>query len=71
MLTYFSYFVSVSPWKYAWPFVWKKNGIAFTQGWIVPSLVEISTVVLKKFKDRRMDGQTDDIRQAIRKAQRR
>ena len=38
---YSFYFVVISPWKRAGPFIWKKNGIPFTDGWFVPSLVEI------------------------------
>ena len=38
---YFCYFVIISHWKRAWPFI-------FTQGCLVPSLVEIGPVVLEK-----------------------
>ena len=64
---YFRYFLIISPWKRAGPFIWT-NLIPFTQECFVPSLVEIGPVVLeKKMKmwkvyrqtDRRTDGWTD------------
>ena len=48
---YFRYFVIISPWKRAWPFIWTNlNNIPTTQGWFTPSLVEIGPVhvVLEK-----------------------
>ena len=44
---YFCYFVIISPWKRAGAFIWT-NLNPFTQGCIMPSLVEICPVVLKK-----------------------
>ena len=38
----FCYFVIISPWKRAGPFIWPKDAL------IVPSLVEIGPVVLEK-----------------------
>ena len=43
----FCYFVITSPWKRTWSFIWI-NWIPFTQGWLLPSLVEIGPVVLEK-----------------------
>ena len=73
---YFHYFVNISLGKgQGSPF--EETWIPFTQGWFVPSLVEIGPVVLeKKMKmwnvyrrtDRQTDRQTDDGRQVIRKA---
>ena len=46
---YLHYFVIISPWKRAGPFIWTNlNPLAFTQGCFVPSLVEIGPVVLDK-----------------------
>ena len=44
---YFHYFITISPWKRAWPFIWT-NMISITQRCFVSSLVEIDPVVLKK-----------------------
>ena len=60
---YFHYFVIISPWKRTGP-SFEQTWIPFTQGYFVPSLVEIGPVVLeKKMKMwkvyRRTDGQTD------------
>ena len=44
---YFRYFVIISPWRRAWPFIWK-NLIPSTQECFVPSLVKIDPVVLEK-----------------------
>ena len=44
---YFCYFVIISPWKGAGPFIWS-TWIPFTQRCFVSSLVEIGPVVLKK-----------------------
>ena len=41
---YFRYFVIMSPWKRAWPFI----SVPFTKGCFVPCLVEICPVVLEK-----------------------
>ena len=46
-LMYFHYFIIISPWKRVVTFIWK-NWIPFTQGFFVPSLVEIGSVVLEK-----------------------
>ena len=67
---YLRYFVIISPWKKAGPFIWRNP---FTQGCFVPSLIEIDPVVLeKKMKmwkvyDRRRDRRTDDGQKVIRK----
>ena len=45
--TYFRYFVIISPWK-GWGPSFEQTYIPFTQGCFVPSLVEISSVVLEK-----------------------
>ena len=45
---YFCYFVIISPWKKAEPFIWKKNWVLSTLGCFVPSLIEIGPVVLEK-----------------------
>ena len=44
---YFQYFVNISPWKRAGPFIWT-NFNPLTQGLFVPCLVEIGPVVLEK-----------------------
>ena len=44
---YFHYFVNISPWKRARPLIWR-NLNSFIKGYIVPGLVEISLLVLKK-----------------------
>ena len=44
---YYCFFVSISPWKRAGPFIWT-IWILFTQRCIVPSLVEIGQVVLER-----------------------
>ena len=45
---YWRYFLIISPWKTAGP-SFKQTGIPFTQGCIVPSLVEIDPVYFEKF----------------------
>ena len=40
----FCYFVIISPWKRAGPFVW----INFTKGWFVLSIIEIGWLVLER-----------------------
>jgi hypothetical protein len=37
----------ISPLKRTWPFIWKKFRIPFTQGWFVPSLIEIGLLFQK------------------------
>ena len=69
---YFRCFVIISPWKKV-GHSFEQTWIPFIQGYFVPSLVEISQVVLEKkmnekFTDGRTDRQTDDGRQVIRKA---
>ena len=44
---YFHYFVIISPWKRAGP-SFEQTWIPFTQGYFVPSLFEIGSVVLEK-----------------------
>ena len=44
---YFRYFIMMSSWKRAGPFIWK-TWIPFTQECFVPSLVEIGQVVMEK-----------------------
>ena len=43
---YFRYFVTISSFKKAWPFVWNLN--PFIQGCFLPSLVDIGPLVVKK-----------------------
>ena len=47
LLILFYYFAIISPWKRAWPFI-QTNLILFIQGCFVPSLDDISPVVLEK-----------------------
>ena len=46
LLKNFRYIKIIFPWKRAEPIIWKKTWIPFTQGYFVPSLVEIGPVVL-------------------------
>ena len=47
LLMYFRFFGIISPWKRAGPFIWTKLN-PFTRRCILPSLVEIGSVVLQK-----------------------
>ena len=44
---YFRYFVIISPWKRAVPFIWTNSNL-FIQGCFVPILVENGSVILEK-----------------------
>jgi hypothetical protein len=45
---YFYCFAIISSWRGAMPYIWTNLKIFFTQGWFMPSLVEIGPVVLEK-----------------------
>ena len=55
---YFCYFVIISPWKRAYPLIWRKLN-ALPKGYIVPSLVEIGPLVQEEMKMWKVYGQTD------------
>ena len=78
---YFCYFVIISPWKWAWPLIWKKlesssPKVALCQVWLklVAQWFRKRRWKCQKFTDRQTDTQTDtqtdrqtyDGRQAIR-----
>ena len=46
----FRYFVIISPWKKSWGPSFEETWILITQGYFVPSLVEIDPVILEKMK---------------------
>ena len=49
---YFLFFVIISPWKMVWPFIWTNLNPLYQTVCFVPSLIEISPVILEKiFKD--------------------
>ena len=77
---YFHYFIIISPWKRAGPFIWKNlnplhPGILCVKfGWNWPSDFgeedeNVKSLQTDRRTDGRTDGQTDDGRQVIRKAQ--
>ena len=72
---YFHYFIIISPWKRAWPFIWTNlnplhPGILCAKfGWNWPSGSGEEDKNVKSLQtDRQTDRQTDDGRQVIRKA---
>ena len=72
---YFLYYVIISPWKRAWPFIWTNLNplhprmLCAKFGWNWPSGSGEEDEHVKSLQtDRQTDGQTDAGRQVIRKA---